>query len=66
VPLIAFCAEAALASQSEGRLTVATTVPLSAVATVAGGAPVLILRTADTPIAVSIASSLALRTVVES
>jgi hypothetical protein len=51
----------AAASQSLGSVIEASTVPLSAVPHVAGAAPVLILRTAAVPIAVSIASSAALR-----
>ncbi|THK33408.1 hypothetical protein EHS39_36600 [Ensifer sp. MPMI2T] len=53
------------AMQSATRLQVASTMPLSAVAKWAGGAPVQILNTADTPIAVSTAFRLALRAAAE-
>jgi hypothetical protein len=56
----------AAASQSDGREIDTSTVPLSAVAQLAGAAPVRIFRTADVPIVVSIASSCALRTATES
>lgn len=65
VPLLAFDPDAAAASQSAGSEQVASTVPLSASVIAAGAAPVLILSTADAPIAVSIASSRAFRTVTE-
>lgn len=55
----------ALDIQSEGRLSVATTVPLFAAAQLAGAAPVRIVIIALVPIVDSIASNLALRTVVE-
>jgi hypothetical protein len=56
----------AAAIQSEGRVSVARTVPLSAVATEAGGAPVRIFNTALVPMVVSIASNIAFRTATES
>src|SRR5689334_1069059 len=66
VPDLALLPDAAAAIQSDWRFMVASTLPLSAVATSAGGDPVRILSTADVPIAVSIASRRALRTAVES
>src|SRR5678810_1132561 len=64
----AFAAEPAAAApiQSEGKVIVARTVPVSASVMLVGGAPVRILRTAETPIAVSIASNLAFLTATES
>ncbi len=56
-PALAFEQPAAAAIQSEGRFAVASTVPLSAAAHFTGGAPILILRIADVPMTVSIASS---------
>ncbi len=65
VPDLALAPADAAASQSDGRLSVARTVPLSAVAQFAGAAPLRIFRTAEVPIAVSIASSSASRTAAE-
>jgi hypothetical protein len=65
VPDFAFAPEAAFASQSLGRVIVASTVPLFAVEQSAGAAPVLIVRMGAVPIAVSIASRAALRAAVE-
>src|SRR3569623_1386255 len=62
VPLLAFVPLDAAAIQSDGSASVASTVPLSAPAQLAGAAPVRILRTALTPIVDSTASSFALRT----
>jgi hypothetical protein len=56
----------AAAIQSDGRLSVARTVPVAAAATLAGAEPVLIFRIALAPIAVSIASSRAFLTAAES
>src|SRR4030095_3886795 len=66
VPSSVLLPVAAAFIQSLGNVSVASTVPLSAVATFAGCAPVRILSTALVPIAVSIASTRALRTVSES
>src|SRR4029434_303880 len=66
VPSSVLLPVAAAFIQSLGKVNVASTVPLSAVATFAGCAPVRILSTALVPMAVSIASSRALRTVSES
>jgi hypothetical protein len=66
VPDFALEPEDAFAIQSEGRVRVARTVPEFAVAQSAGGAPVRIVRIGAVPIVVSIASSLALRAVIES
>jgi hypothetical protein len=63
---LAFDPDDAAAIQSEGRVNDARTVPLSAVATDAGAAPVRIFKTALVPMVVSIASSIALRTATES
>jgi hypothetical protein len=52
--------------KSDGAVIVATTVPESAVAQLAGGAPVRIFRIGDVPIVVSIASRRAFLTLVES
>lgn len=65
VPLFAFDPEEAAASQSEGRFSVARTVPASAVATFAGTVPERIFRTAEVPIAVSSASRRAFYEAVE-
>src|SRR5678816_3981273 len=62
VPAFAATPAAAAPSQSEGRFSVASTVPVSASTMLVGGAPVRILRIALTPIAVSIAFSMPLRT----
>jgi hypothetical protein len=51
----------AAAIQSEGKVIETRTEPLSAVAHVAGGAPVRISRVGSVPVVVSIASSCALR-----
>lgn len=50
VPDFALDPDDAAAIQSDGRLSVASTVPLSAAAQLAGAAPVLILRIAEVPI----------------
>lgn len=65
-PERAFAPEAAAASQSEGRVSVARTVPESAVAQVAGAAPVRIRISAEVLIVVSMLSRRALRTATES
>jgi hypothetical protein len=65
VPDFDFWPVAAAAIQSEGIVIVAKAVPLSAVAQSAGGEPVRIFMIGEVPIAVSTASSLALRTVTE-
>lgn len=65
VPLFAFDALEALAIQSDGRLTVASTVPEFAAAQFAGAAPVLIVKIGEVPIVLSIASRRALFTVTE-
>jgi hypothetical protein len=65
-PLSALEPDEAAAIQSDGRLSVAKTVPVALAATLAGTEPVLIFRIALTPIAVSIASSRAFRTAAES
>jgi hypothetical protein len=57
VPDLAFAPLAAAAIQSDGRFKVAKTVPLSAAAQFAGGAPVLIFKIALVPITVSSASN---------
>ena len=54
VPLLAFDPLEAAASQSEGKVSVASTVPESAVPQSAGAAPVRILRMGEVPIVVSI------------
>jgi hypothetical protein len=64
VPAFAFDPLDAAASQSDGKFSVASTVPESAAAQSAGAAPVRILMIADVPIVVSIASSRVLRTAV--
>ena len=64
VPSNALVPPEAAAIQSDGRLSVASTVPLSAVAQFAGAVPVLIFMIAEVPVAVSTASSLAFRTAV--
>lgn len=64
VPAFAFDPLDAAANQSAGNDTVARTVPLSAVAHVAGGAPENTLRIADAPVTVSMASSMPFRTAV--
>jgi hypothetical protein len=66
VPLFALLPLLAAAIQSDGRLIVASTVPLSAAAQLAGALPVKIFITADAPAVVSIASNRALRTATES
>src|SRR5690606_3608834 len=65
VPAITFTPFAAGAIQSDGRLSVASTVPVSAAAQLAGGGPERISRIGDVPIVVSIASRRALRTATE-
>ena len=65
VPDNDFEPDEAAAIQSDGRLIVARTVPLSAEAQVAGGLPERMRRIADAPIVVSKASSWALRTATE-
>lgn len=65
VPVIALEPLEAADIQSEGRVKEASTVPLSAVAQLAGTEPVRIFNTALVPIVVSTTSSLAFRTVVE-
>src|SRR5574343_345238 len=65
VPFLVLLPELAAFIQSLGKLTVDKTVPESAAAQLAGAEPVNILRTALVPIAVSIASNLAFRTVVD-
>src|ERR1041384_2427707 len=65
VPLLDLAPPEAAAIQSDGKVTVASTVPLSAPAQLTGGAAVLILRIALTPIVVSRTSRRALRTAVE-
>jgi hypothetical protein len=65
VPDFALLPDDAAAIQSDGRVSVANTVPLSDVATFAGAAPVRIFSTALVPIVVSMASSRALRTPTE-
>ena len=65
-PLIALAPFAAAASQSDGKVNVANTLPESAAAQFAGWAPVLISRVGPVLIADSIASSRALRTATES
>jgi hypothetical protein len=62
VPDFALLPLDAPAIQSEGNVNVASTVPLSAVATDAGAAPVRIFNTALVPMVVSIASSIAFLT----
>ncbi len=64
-PAPALAPPLAAASQSDGRFMVARTVPLSAAPQLAGAAPERRRRIALTPIAVSIASRLALRAEVE-
>lgn len=66
VPLLDFVPPEAAASQSLGQVISARMVPVSAAAQFAGAEPVLIRMMAEVPTAVSIASSRALRTVVES
>jgi hypothetical protein len=65
VPDFALLPDDAAAIQSDGKESVASTVPLSAVATFAGAAPVRIFNTALVLIVDSIASSRALRTATE-
>lgn len=65
VPVIALEPLEAADIQSEGRVKEASTVPLSAVAQLAGTEPVRIFNTALVPTAVSMASNLAFRTVTE-
>jgi len=65
VPAIAFAPEDAAASQSDGQVIDARTVPLSAAAQFAGADPDRISKVGAVEIAVSIASSRAFLTVVD-
>lgn len=64
VPDIALVPDEAAAIQSEGKFNVATTVPASAVAHVAGTEPVRMRMMAEVPIVDSTASRRAFRTAV--